>query len=155
MNIAQIRESILPAVSQRGCFLVDATASADGDITLTIESETASVRMEDCEAIDKAFHEIWDQDVEDYALTVTSAGLDQPFKVLRQYLKAVGTQVEVRLRGGRKLTGTLTAATEEAVTLRHILREAVPGSKKKQDVVHEDTFPMEEVNSVRPHISFE
>ncbi len=155
MNIAEIREKILPAVQDRGCFLVDAEISADNDITLTIESDSGSVQMEDCVAIDKAFHLLWDQDAEDYSLTVTSAGLDQPFKVLRQFEKAFGSQVEVSLKGGRKLTGTLTAASTEGVSLRYTSREAVPGTKKKQTVEREETFPSDQVNAVRPHIVFE
>ncbi|MBO6028744.1 MAG: ribosome assembly cofactor RimP, partial [Bacteroidales bacterium] len=110
--------------------------------------------MEDCVAIDKAFHEIWDQDVEDYALTVTSAGLDQPFKVLKQYLKAIGTQVEVRLKGGRKFVAELTAADEDAIGLRYSAKEAVEGKKKKEKVDHEETYPLTDINSVTPYIDF-
>ncbi len=155
MNVQEIREKIAEAVAGRGCFLVDVKVSADNDIELAIESEEGTVVMEDCVAIDKAFHEIWDQDVEDYALTVTSAGLDQPFKVLRQFTKAVGSQVEVRLKGGRKFVAELLGATEDTVTLRYSAREAVEGSKKKVTVEHTDTFPMDQVNSVMPHITFE
>ena len=155
MNAQQIREQIEAAVAARGCFIVDVKVSADNDVTLAIESEEGTVVMEDCVAIDKAFHEIWDQDAEDYALTVTSAGLDQPFKVLRQYLKAVGSQVEVRLKGGRKFVAQLTAATETSVSLRYSAREAVEGSKKKVLVEHEETFPMDQVNSVTPYITFD
>ena len=155
MNANEIREKIMPAVAKRGCFLVDVHVSADNDIEVAIESEKGTVVMEDCVAIDKAFHEIWDQDAEDYALTVTSAGLDQPFKVLKQYLKAVGTQVEVRLKGGRKFTAELVAATEDNITLRYTARETVEGSKKKVLVEHTDTVAMDQVNSVMPHITFE
>ena len=155
MNVQEIRENIAEAVAGRGCFLVDVKVSADNDIELAIESEEGTVVMEDCVAIDKAFHEIWDQDVEDYALTVTSAGLDQPFKVLRQFTKAVGSQVEVRLKGGRKFVAELLGATEDTVTLRYSAKEAVEGSKKKVTVEHTDTFPMDQVNSVMPHITFE
>ena len=149
MNAQDIREKIAQAVSERGCFIVDVKVSADNDI------EEGTVVMEDCVAIDKAFHEIWDQDVEDYALTVTSAGLDQPFKVLKQFRKAIGSQVEVRLKGGRKFVAELTDATEDTVTLRYSAREAVEGSKKKVLVEHTDTVAMDQVNSVTPHITFE
>ena len=155
MNVQEIREKIAEAVAGRGCFLVDVKVSADNDIELAIESEEGTVVMEDCVAIDKAFHEIWDQDVEDYALTVTSAGLDQPFKVLRQFTKAIGSQVEVRLKGGRKFVAELLGATEDTVTLRYSARETVDGSKKKVTVEHTDTIPMDQVNSVMPHITFE
>lgn len=155
MDAREIAGKIEAAVAARGCFLVDVKVSADNDVTLAIESEEGTVVMEDCIAIDKAFHEIWDQDIEDYALTVTSAGLDQPFKVLRQYLKAVGTQVEVRLKGGRKLTAELFAATAEDITIRYTAREAVEGSKKKVMVEHTETIPADQVNSVMPHITFD
>lgn len=155
MDAKEIAEKIEAAVTGRGCFLVDVKVSADNDITLAIESEEGTVVMEDCIAIDKAFHEIWDQDVEDYALTVTSAGLDQPFKVLKQYLKAVGTLVEVRLKGGRKLTAELLAATAQDITVRYSVREAVEGSKKKVLTEHTETIPADRINSVMPHISFD
>ena len=155
MDAREIAGKIEAAVAARGCFLVEVRATADNDITVAIESEEGAVVMEDCIAIDKAFHEIWNQDEEDYSLTVTSAGLDQPFKVLKQYLKAVGTLVEVRLKGGRKLTAELLAATAEDITVRYSAREAVEGSKKKVTVEHTETIPAQLVNSVMPHISFD
>jgi len=155
MDIKEIRNKIEPDVEARGCFITDLTISSDNDITLAIESEEGTVVMEDCIALDKAFHEYFDQDVEDYSLTVTSAGLDQPFKVLRQYIKATGTEVEVRLKGGRKLTGELKAVSEEGITLKYIQKETVADKKKKVAVEHEDFFPFGEINSTMPHISFD
>ena len=155
MDEKTIRNAMEAPVQDRGCFLVDVTVGADDDIVLTIESENGTVDMEDCVSLSQTFQEIFDREVEDYSLTVTSAGLDQPFKVLKQFLKAVGTQVEVRFKGGRKLLGTLTAADEESITLSYTAREAVEGKKKKVDVAHEDRFPLEGINSVTPHIDFE
>ena len=99
------------------------------------------------------FVEAFDRDVEDYSLTVTSAGLDQPFRVMGQYIKAIGSAVDVRFRGGKKLTGILVAADEEGVTLRYSQQEKTAG-KKKVTVEHEDAFPFGEINSVMPHIEF-
>ena len=85
---------------------------------------------------------------------MTSAGLDQPFKVLKQYQKAVGTKVEVQLKGGKKMIATLNAADEESITLNYSVKEAVEGKKKKELVEHNDRFTMDQVNSVRPYIEF-
>lgn len=142
-------------VAERGCFITDVTISPDNDIVLAMESETGVVEMDDCVAVNNAFVEIFDQDKEDYSLTVTSAGLDQPFRILKQYLKAVGTDVEVKTRDGRKLVGKLAAADEDGFTLVHEVKEAVPGKKKKELVRHEDRFAYGDVNSVMPHIDFE
>ena len=154
MNKEYIVEKIAPAVASVGCFLVDVTVSGDNDVEIVIEKAEGSVDWDDCSAVDKSFHELFDQDVEDYSLTVSSAGLDRPFKVLRQFEKAVGTRVDVRFRGGKRLVATLTAADEESVTLAYAALELVEGKKKKVRVDHEDRFLLSEINSVTPYIEF-
>lgn len=131
---------------------MEVTLSKDNDIVLAVESEEGTVTMEDCVTLSDKFQELFDKDVEDYSLTVTSAGLDQPFKVLRQYEKAVGSQITVRLKGGKKMNATLLAADDSGITVSWKAREAVDGKKKLVD--HEEKFPFAEVNSVTPYIDF-
>ncbi len=152
MQKEQILAGIEEAVRSRGCFMVDLTVSKDNDITLTIEKEAGDIDLEDCVSVNNAFVEMFDKDVEDYSLTVTSAGLDQPFKVDRQYQKAIGSSVEVRFKGGLKITGVLTAADDEGITLRYSRKETVEGKKRKETVEHEERFGFGELNSVTPHI---
>ena len=71
-----IIEKITPALEAAGCFLVDVTLSSDNDVEVVIEKEEGSVDWDDCALIDKSFHELFNQDEEDYSLTVSSAGLD-------------------------------------------------------------------------------
>ena len=149
-----IIQAVEAAVAQRGCFLVDVTLSAANDVEIVIEKEEGDVDWDDCAAIDQVVHAAFDQDVEDYALTVSSAGLDRPFKVLRQYRKALGSQVDVKFKGGKRLVATLVDATEENVTLHYTALEAVEGKKKKEKVAHLDKFPLSEINSVTPYIEF-
>ena len=85
---------------------------------------------------------------------MTSAGLDQPFKVIKQYIKAVGKKVEVQLKGGKKMVAVLEAADEESVTLKYTVKESVEGKKKKELVEHVDRFTMDQVNAVRPFVEF-
>jgi ribosome maturation factor RimP len=136
MTKEQIIQAVETAVAERGCFLVEVTVSKDNDIEVVIEKEEGVVDWEDCAAIDKVVHEAFDQDVEDYALTVSSAGLDRPFKVSKQYLKAIGTQVDVWMKGGKKVKGELKAYTEENI------------------VVDDTTIGFDVINSVRPVIDF-
>lgn len=155
MNVISIREAVEAAIVARGCFLVDVTLSKDNDILITMESENGTVCLEDCEAINDVMLAAFDRDVEDFSLTVSSAGLDQPFKVLKQFLKAVGTKVEMSLKGGKKMVVDLVAADENGITVKYSAKESVEGSKKKQIVEHEDTYAYEQVNAVRPYITFE
>lgn len=129
-----IISAITPDVEALGAFLVDVTVSNANDIEIIIEKDADSVTWDDCSALDKAFHEKFNQDEEDYALTVSSAGLDRPFKVMRQFQKAVGTPVDVWMKGGKKQKGILTAVSEEAV------------------VIDETSIPFTVINSVRPYI---
>ena len=154
MKKEQIIQAVEPAVAQRGCFLVDATVSAENDIEIILEKEEGEVDWEDCAAIDQVVHAAFDQDVEDYSLTVSSAGLDRPFKVLRQYQKALGSQVDVKFKGGKRLIATLKQADENSVTLQYTALEAVEGKKKKEKVEHEESFGLQEINSVTPYVDF-
>lgn len=144
--------AITPVVEKLGAFIVDVTVSAANDIEIILEKDEGSISWDECEAVDKAFHELFSQDEEDYALTVSSAGLDRPFKTLRQMQKALGTQVDVRFRGGKRLIAQLTAADDESITLAFTALEAVDGKKKKEKVAHQDRFPLSVINSVTPYI---
>ena len=154
MKVSDILDAIGGEIVARGCFIVDISVSKDNDIVLTIESENSKIELEDCVSLSRFFETKFDREVEDYSLTVSSAGLDQPFKVLRQYLKAIGTKVEVSFKGGKKMVALLEAADEESITLKYSVKEAVEGKKKKELVEHVDRFTMDQVNTVKPFIEF-
>lgn len=154
MKISDIIDAIEGEIVARGLFLIEVTVSKDNDVEITIESEEGIVELEDCVALSRYFESRFDREQEDYSLTVTSAGLDQPFKVLKQYLKSVGKKVEVQLKGGKKMVALLEAADQESITLKYSQKEAVEGKKKKEIVEHVDRFTMDQVNSVRPFIEF-
>ena len=154
MNVSEIKDAISSEIVARKCYIVDITISKENDVEITIESEEGTVELDDCVAVSRFFETKFDREKEDYSLTVTSAGLDQPFKVLKQYQKAIGSKVEVQIKGGKKMVATLTAADEESITLKYTVKEAVEGKKKKELVEHNDRFSMDMVNSVRPYIEF-
>ena len=154
MKISEIIDAIDSEIVARGLYIIEVTVSKDNDVEVTIESEEGKVELEDCVAISRFFETKFDRETEDYSLTVTSAGLDQPFKVLKQFVKAVGKKVEVQLKGGKKMVAVLEAADEESITLKYSQKEAVEGKKKKEIVEHVDRFTMDHVNSVRPFVEF-
>lgn len=154
MNASVIIDAINDEIVARGCFIVDVSVSKDNDIILTIESEEGTIELDDCVSLSRYFETKFDREAEDYSLTVSSAGLDQPFKVFRQFVKAVGTKVEVLLKRGKKMVAVLEAADQESITLKYSAKEAVEGKKKKEIVEHVDRYTMDQVNAVRPYIEF-
>ncbi|MBE6224013.1 MAG: ribosome assembly cofactor RimP [Bacteroidales bacterium] len=141
-------------LTEKGLFLVDIEISKDNDITIAVESSEGDVKIENCVDIDHIVSGVFDRDVEDYSLTVTSAGLDQPFKVLQQYRKFIGNEVEVVVKGGGKMKGILSSANEEGFEVTVSKMVKVEGSKKK---VQQDTvtmFSYDGIKSCKPVIKF-
>ena len=141
-------------LNDNGLFLVDIEISKDNDITIAIESRESDVKIDNCIDIDRIVASAFDRDVEDYSLTVTSAGLDQPFKVLDQYIKFIGSEVEVVVKGGGKMKGVLTSADEAGFEVTVSKMVKVEGSKKK---VQQDTvtaFTYDGIKSCKPVIKF-
>lgn len=149
-----IGSTIAGYLDDNGLFLVDIEISKDNDITVAVESRESDVKIENCVDIDRIISGVFDRDVEDYSLTVTSAGLDQPFKVLEQYIKFIGSEVEVVIKGGGKMKGVLSSADAEGFEITVSKMVKVEGSKKK---VQQDTvtnFTYEGIKSCKPVIKF-
>lgn len=154
MDKNKIEEVITNYLKDNGLFLVGIEISKENDIEVAIESYEQDVKIENCVSIDKIISGVFDRDVEDYSLTVTSAGLDQPFKVLDQYKKFIGNEVEVVIKNGGKVKGILSAADEESFEITTSKMVKVEGSKKK---VQQDTvtpYKYQEIKSCKPVIKF-
>jgi ribosome maturation factor RimP len=80
--------------------------------------------------------------------------MDQPFKILRQYQRYVGREVEMKTTEGDKFKGILISADESAVVLETTRKEKIEGKKKKQIVIENKTVPMEQVKETKVVISF-
>ena len=91
---------------------------------------------------------------EDFELTVSSAGMDQPFKILRQYQRYLGREVELKTTEGEKLKGKLLAADDTKVELEVAERKKIEGKKKKQLIIEKKAVPMEQVKETKVVISF-
>ena len=74
------------ALADSACYLVDVVIGADNAIVVEIDHDEA-VSIDDCVALSQYIEQHLDRDAEDYELEVTSAGLDRPFKIVRQYRK--------------------------------------------------------------------
>lgn len=149
-NIAKAIESYLESNS---LFLVSVEISKDNDIEIAVDSE-GRVDLSNCVDINKIVEEKFDRESEDYSLTVTSAGLDQPFKVLRQYLKYIGKDVEVVLKSGGKIKGILNNADDKGVEITFEKSVKVEGKKKKEKVVERTLLMFSEIKSTKPIINF-
>lgn len=134
-------------------FLVEVHIAPGNEIEVVIDSD-GSVDIDDCVKLSRAIEEKLDREQEDFELTVTSAGIGQPLKLLRQYKKLIGNPVEVLLLNGTKIIAELRDADENSVTLAYREMRAVEGKKRKQafDVVQ--AYPLAEIKSTKEYLDF-
>ena len=96
-----------------------------------------------------------DREEEDFALEVSSAGIDQPFRVLKQYLKNIGKEVKVQtFEHGQKFEGRLLLANEEGVTIEVKEKKRLEGKKKKVWVTEEIKLNYSEIKETKLIITF-
>jgi len=114
-------------------------------IVVEIDGDEKGISIDDCIALTKHIESKLDRDVEDYELEVGSSGIGQPFKLLRQYKKNIGNEVEVLTRKGEKLSGILKEADDDKVILTVEKRIKPEGSKRKVTIEEDLTFAYDEI----------
>ena len=141
------------ALEGKPLFLVEVKVSADNDIEVVIESENEGVTLDDCVEISRFIESRLDRDIEDFSLTVGYAGLTAPFKVLRQWQRAIGQEVQVTRANGSRVKGVLETASETEFSILYSkIGKNEAGKKETQEF--RETFTYDEAKSVKPVIKF-
>jgi len=128
-------------------YVVDLQIKSGNIIQVFIDGDS-SVNIEECIALSRHLESNLDRETEDFELNVSSAGLDQPFKVFKQYLKNLHKEVSVLLADGKKYTGILTEANENEIALE------IPANKKKKIETQELRFLITDIKETKSIISF-
>ncbi len=100
-------------------FIVSVAVRSDNRIRIFIDSDT-HVLIEHCIVLSKYIESQLDREVEDFEINVSSSGLDQPYKLSRQYIKNIGREVSVLLKDNNKTEGTLIAADKDGFVVKEI-----------------------------------
>ena len=107
-------------------FTVSCKCSPANEVELLIDSES-SVTIERCAELSRTIEAEFDRDVEDFSLTVASAGIGSELKDIRQYRKIIGSSVEVLLLSGIKILAKLDDVNDEGITISYEEKQAVEG----------------------------
>ena len=138
-----------PKIKELDGFLVDVKVNTANIITVFFD-RMEGVQVENCLEVSKHIEEYFDREVEDYELTVCSAGLDNPFMVDEQYQKNIGKEVGVLLSNGKRKSGTLLSYED---TLMLEVRKKKKGSRKEY-IVQEVSISKEEIKETKLKINF-
>ena len=153
MDINEITAVAEKALEGSDMFVVDCTITPDNTIDLTIDSDT-SVSIDACAMINRAISDTFNRDEEDYQLTVASAGIGEPLRLVRQYQKLVGESIEVLLKSGVKILATLDEVSEETITISYDEAVVVEGKKKKQMQRTTHTYSFDEIKWAKEYLDY-
>ena len=146
----EIRKVAEPKIKELDGFFVDVKVNTANVITLFFDRMNG-VQVEHCLAISKHIEEHLDRDIEDYELTVCSAGLDNPFMVDEQYYKYNGKEVGVLLTNGKRQNGIILSYKNDTLILK--VKKKKKGSKK-ENIIKEIAIPKAEIKETKLKINF-
>ena len=129
--------------------IVDVTISSGNDIVVYFD-KIGGVQIEECVSISKSINDYFDRDIEDYALTVCSPGLTNPFKIKEQYEINKGREVIVKKSDGKKVSGTIVSSDNQ---LTLAVKKKEKGSRNKY-VFNDQIIPFNEIKETRLKIKF-
>lgn len=135
-----------------GLFVVDIVISKDNDIDVTIDADARDITLDDCVGMTGYIQERVSRDEEDYSLTIGSAGLSSPFKIPRQYRKAVGSEIWLTRPTGERIRANLLAADDEGVEISYLKKAEGKGSKAKETVT--ERLGYNDIKTAKPIIKF-
>ena len=144
-------QSLVDEVLIKDQFIVDITVGLGNVITVFVDSD-AGISVGECVEISRHIEHSLDRETEDFSLEVSSPGLSFPFKVLRQYLKNIGREVEVVTLNGERQKGVLKAAHAAGFELETTVKERVDG--KKIEISKSLAYNFDQIKTVKIIISF-
>lgn len=154
-NLAQqIREWVAPKLEELDCFLVDVKVNASGTKIEVYLDKDSGLQIETCQQVSRFLEFYLDNGSlapSNYNLEVSSPGMDNPFKVERQFRKNLGKTVEVLLNSGVKMEGVLKAYDEQGMTLTTFLP---PVKKGQAPESKEEILLFSDIKYTKKKISF-
>ncbi|MCC7401363.1 MAG: ribosome maturation factor [Chitinophagaceae bacterium] len=151
-QIKALEQKVEALISEKqGFFLVDIKVSPSNNVRIFIDADQG-INIDELVQLNRSLYKkIIESAVfpgNDFSLEVSSPGLDEPMKILRQYFKNIGKNVEVLRKDGIKTAGKLVSVNEHSV----VVEEEKGKNKKKEFVQH--NIPFENIKSTKIQIKF-
>lgn len=132
-------------------FLVEVKIKPTNNIKVYIDGD-GGVGIDDLVKYNRSLYKVLEDKAlfpeGDYSLEVSSAGLDEPLKMQRQYQKNIGRDVEVTLLEGSKIEGRLLQVSDNEISV-----EEKKGKGKKMETINH-TFSFSGIKATHVLIKF-
>ena len=125
-------ENLIQPLLQEEVFLVYIKIKPTNNFKIYIDAD-GGLPLEKCIKINRALYKQMEEmglyPDGDFSLEVSSPGIDEPLKLIRQYIKNVGRFIEVVKLDETRLEGKLLEANEEKISI-----EITEGKGKKMTI---------------------
>ena len=148
----QIEKLVLEAIEEE--FFLVAISIKKGNVIEVLLDGDNGISIQKCVEVSRHIEGSLDRELEDFELSVSSAGLGRAFKVYRQYVKNIGNEVEVNSKEGKPVKGTLTKVDEQGFEIEVKTKERLENKKKKVEVIQNFQFLFSDEPEVKNIISF-
>jgi ribosome maturation factor RimP len=132
-------------------FLVSIRIKPTNNIKVFLDADSG-LSIDKCVKINRAMYRTIEEKgwypEGNFSLEVSSPGIDEPFKIFRQYTKNIGRNVEVILNDGSIVEGKLLEANENLIRL-----EYTEGKNKKAVTVVKEV-PFDQIKQTTVQIAF-
>lgn len=133
----QAVEKLIGPLLQEDIFLVYIKIKPTNNIKIYLDADNG-LGIEKCIKINRALYKIMEEmgmyPDGDFSLEVSSPGIDEPLKLLRQYKKNIGRNVEVITNDEAKREGKLIEVTEEKITIEYTEGKGKKANIKKDEI---------------------
>jgi len=147
----QTIERLLQPLLVDDIFLVSVKIKPTNNYKVYIDAD-GGLSIEKCIRINRALYKAVEEAMMhpdgDFSLEVSSPGVEEPLKLLRQYKKNVGRNVEVITNDGLKKEGVLKEAATDVITI-----EQAEGKGKKA-VIKNTAIPFADIKQTTVLIKF-
>ena len=118
----QAVEKLIGPLLHDDIFLVEIKIKPINNIKIYLDAD-GGLGIEKCIKINRALYKIMEEmgmyPDGDFSLEVSSPGIDEPLKLLRQYHKNIGRNVEVITNDGNRQEGKMTGVNEAMITIEY------------------------------------
>lgn len=149
-QLKQLVESNLPSPEH---FLVDIVIKGNDQqqkVIVLLDGDQG-VNIDDCARLSRALSAVLEENDPfpgKYTLEVSSAGLDHPLSLKRQYFSRVGKILDLRLANGEEVSGKLITVAEDEIIIDKITKV------KKREITEVTKVPLTDIEKAMVRVSF-
>ena len=153
INDNYIKSLINDEIRSKKLFLIDIKINSSNKINVFIDS-MKGVTLEECATLSAIIKEKLNKYLDDYALEVSSPGLDKSLVLPVQYKKNLGRDLDIITKDGNKTTGRLTQVFRNGIEIKTEVTERKKPNKKKEHVTKKHVFDFADIKSAKVIVLF-